>query len=105
MLTPNCRSLVLAAAAIASITAAAKLAQLTPAQAAANVAPSAGLRMGELVGRDARVAIIGTDHGMVFSADEVAALLPGQDPRAALAQKSDEGTALMLAEPDRRGVE
>lgn len=76
---------------------------------------TAGLRMGELVGRDARVVILGTDQGMRFdihslgggivaaglTAEQVAALLPGQDPRAALAQEPTVCGPLMLADPDR----
>jgi len=80
-----------------------------------------GLRMGELVGRDARVVIVGTRGGTRFdvhslrggivaaglTADQVAALLPGQDPRAAMAQEPMASGPLMLADPDllRRGIE
>src|SRR5262245_10838692 len=111
---------IVAAAGIVALGGVAKLVDRGTAQAAA-VQPvaTAGLYMGELVGRDARVVIIGTEHGTRFdirtseggiiaaglTADQVAALLPGQDPRGAMAQEAEHCGRLMLAEPDRHGIE
>ena len=109
-----------AAVAIVSLAGMVRIAGSGPSRASAATAQPAatpGLRMGELVGRDARVTIIATGDGTRFdvrnldggivaaglTAEEVAALLPGQDPRNATAQES--GRALMLAEPDRHGIE
>src|SRR5437773_2585295 len=91
--------IVVAAVAVVALGAIVQMVRSGPARAAAASTP--GLFMGELVGRDARVQIIGTDHGTLYdvrspdgrivaaglTADEVAALLPGQDPRAVLAQE------------------
>lgn len=114
--------IIVAAAAIVAVGAFAKFVGRETASAAqARPSPTPGLPMGELVGRDARVAIIGTDQGMRFdvhslggrivaaglTADEVAALLPGQDPRSALAQEPTVCGPLMLADPHLlgRGIE
>ncbi len=114
------RSVFVAAGAIAAVGAVVKLAGYeTVGAAEARPTPTAGLPMGDLVGRDARVQIIGTVDGTRFdvhslgggivaaglTADEVAALLPGQDPRNATAQEPTACGPLMLAEPDRRGIE
>ena len=83
--------------------------------------PTRGLLMGELVGRDARVVIYGTEQGSRFdihslgggivaaglTAEQVAGLLPGQDPRGAMAQEPMQCGPLMMVEPDlsRAGIE
>ena len=116
--------MIVAAAAIVALAGTARLLDRSPATAKAATArpnTTAGLRMGELVGRDARVVIVGTADGTRFdihgldggivaaglTADEVAALLPGQDPRNATAQEPMASGPLMLADPDlsRRGIE
>lgn len=97
-----------------SIVAAFAFAGTGPSQPLNSPAGTAGLPMGELVGRDARVAVFATRAGTRFdiraldgttvaaglTADQVAALLPGQDPRGVFAQE-DAPTAIMFAEQAR----
>jgi hypothetical protein len=108
-------------AAVLALVGAAGAARLAGPAAAGAAQPvvTRGLYMGELVGPQARVAIIGTEDGTRFdvraangqtvaaglTADQVAALLPGQDPRGAMAEEPMKCGPLMLAEPTSRGIE
>jgi len=90
------------------------LAGSAPTQPGKAASGTPGLLVAELVGRDARVAVFATDAGTRFdiralngqtvaaglTAEQVAALLPGQDPRGVLVQ-DDAPTSLMLANPAR----
>jgi hypothetical protein len=76
-----------------------------------------GLPLGSLVGRDAKVVVLSTPAGTRYdvlsldgtliasglTASEVAAQVPGQDPRGAWADQPACG-ALMLADPGPRGL-
>ena len=83
----------------------------TTPQAQSSAAAQRRLPMGTLVGREARVAILATGHGVRYdvrtsdgqllasnlTAAEVARRVPGQDPRGAWAM-ADEPVLLMQAE-------
>lgn len=120
MAPTNARAyLVLAAAAIAAVGAALAVVVGPSAAGAAQPAATRGLYLGELVGRDAKVAIVGSADGARYdiramdgtiiaaglTAAQVASLLPGQDPRGVAGQDRPISGPLMLADPEHPGRE